>query len=171
MKEYPCKMLGRSASNKPRWWWSWLCPTIWYLTPWFVDSNHLSQATNTSTKRRRNPTLTACHQRSSTVLRWCYFFQKHEGWHIYISSTIFWNNESFHITVSEAAPRCFALRKKASKIRWGLQQLQVVERLYPEVLAHLQDIGDTKHCEDLDSMSPMSPPPWRFSKRVDWGNS
>ena len=55
-----------------------------------------------------------------------------------------WNKESFH-SASEAAARCGALQGKQNPTR--LAPMQVVERLYPEVLAYLQDIGDTKHLQ------------------------
>ena len=75
-----------------------------------------------------------------TVLPWCYLFPKlRDGTYLFYDA---WNNESFH-NASEAAPRCFALQGKQNPMRTST--MQVVERLYPEVLAHLQDIGDTKH--------------------------
>ena len=75
-----------------------------------------------------------------TVLPWCYLFPTlRDGTYLFYDA---WNNKSFH-NASEAAPRCFALKGKQNPMRTST--MQVVERLYPEVLAHLQDIGDTKH--------------------------
>lgn len=76
------------------------------------------------------------------VLPWCHLFPKlMDGTYLFYDA---WNKESFH-SASEAAARCGALQGKQNPTR--LAPMQLVERLYPEVLAHLQDIGGTQHLQ------------------------
>jgi len=76
------------------------------------------------------------------VLPWCHLFPKlMDGTYLFYDA---WNKEFFH-SASEAAARCGALQGKQNPTR--LAPMQLVERLYPEVLAHLQDIGGTQHLQ------------------------